>query len=73
MSGLWINYGKYDNSMWIVAEQVATIRNIGKGGRRGSVLTLTSGESYLTGYPATQLVAMVRAAAAGDTSTGADQ
>jgi hypothetical protein len=58
-AGLWINYGKHDNSLWIDAHKVATVRNIGKGGKRGSVLTLDNGHTYVTGYPASQLAALV--------------
>lgn len=59
---LWVEYGKHNNGLWIDAHKVATVRNIGKGGKRGSVLALDNGHSFITGYPATQLVAMVRAA-----------
>jgi hypothetical protein len=58
-AGLWIEYGKHDNGFWIDAQKVASVRNIGKGGKRGSILTLDNGHAYVTGYPATQLVAMV--------------
>ena len=57
--GLWIEYGQYGNGLWIDARKVATVRNIGKGGKPGSVITLDNGHEYGTGYPATQLVAMV--------------
>lgn len=58
-AGLWIDYGKHRNGCWIDPHKVASVRNIGKGGKRGSILTLDNGHAYVTGYPATQLVSMV--------------
>lgn len=56
---MWIEYGKNNNGMWVNPEHVSVIRNIGKGGSRGSILTLNNGHSFLTGYPATQLQALL--------------
>lgn len=59
IAGLWIEYGKHNNGLWINAREVASIRNIGKRGSRGSIIAMTNGFEYETGYPATQLVSML--------------